>query len=252
MLEVLDDLGVKPTMITGTSIGAIIGSLYASGASAAEIRAFLDELLAEPKSLSDAFDSERLLGWLDYITIDIGRSNLLAADALLDEMQKRFEVSAFEKLRTPLKVVAADFWGRQEVVLESGPIVPAVAASFALPGIFKPVEREGRILVDGGCVNPVPYDHLIEDCDISIAIDVMGRRSPADSLFPSLPELIFNSFQIAAKSILHEKMKTQPPTIYIDVAIEGVSVLEFDTAANAYGQAEVFKQRLRARLETLL
>lgn len=252
MLEVLDDLGVTPVMITGTSVGAIIGSMYASGLKAGKIRAFLDELIAEPESLSEAIKTDRLLGWLDYISLDIGRSSILAVDHLLDELGTTLGVSALEELAIPLRVVAADFWGRREVVFDRGPIVPAVAASFALPGIFKPVERNGRILIDGGCVNPVPYDHLVDHCDISIAIDVLGTRSPESDLFPSLSELIFNPFQIAEKSILREKMKAQPPTIYVDVEVENVKVMEFDKAHQIYAEAEPFKRQLRSQLESLL
>ena len=253
MLEVLDDLGVRPVMITGTSIGAVIGSFYASGMSAADIRRFFDELTAEPQSLSALFDDKRYLRWLEYIELDIlGRGNILAVDKLLDDLGTQVGVSTFEELDIPLQVVAADFWGRQEVVLDAGPIMPAIAASFALPGVFKPVERAGRILIDGGTVNPVPYDHLNDHCDITIAIDVMGKRSPDDDLYPSFTEMLFNSIQIAEKSILQEKMKTKPPTIYIDVEIHGVKVLEFNKARHIYAQAEPFREQLRSELDAYL
>ena len=253
MLEVLDDLGVKPAMIAGTSAGAIIGCFYASGASAAEVREMLDELVTQPESFSDLLEGKRPFRWLDYVDLDIfGRSNILAVDKLLEHLGEEIGVTTFEELSIPLQVVAADFWSRREVVLSSGPIVPAVAASFALPGVFEPVERDGRILIDGGVVNPVPYDHLNNHCDITVAIDVMGARSPTETLQPSFTEMIFNSIQIAQRSILIEKMKTQPPTVYVDVQIRDVKVLEFNKAARIYAQAEPFKRQLRAQLEALI
>lgn len=252
MLDVLDELGITPARIAGTSIGAIIGSLYASGISAAEIRVFLDELTNEPESLSDFFDKKPILGWLDYIDLDIGRSNILTVEKLLNELGSRLRVTQLEELAIPLQLIAADFWAQSEVVLETGPIIPALAASFALPGIFKPVQLDGRILIDGGCVNPVPYDHLIGHCDISVAIDVMGTRSANGDLFPSYSELVFNPFQIAERSILKEKMKAQPPTIFIRIDINNVKVLEFNKAKQIYAEAEPFKHQFRERLMRLL
>ena len=253
MLEVFDDLGVTPTMISGTSIGAVIGSFYASGASAAEIRAMLDEFTVEPRSLFDFFDRDRPPHLYDLVDFDLlSGSSLLAVDKILAELEARLSVSTFEGLAIPLRVVAADFWGRTEVVLDAGPILPALAASFALPGVFEPVERDGLILIDGGSVNPVPYDLLSAHCDVTVAIDVMGKRSPPSDLAPSFSEVIFNSIQIASKTILREKMAAEPPTIYIDVGIRDVRVLEFNRADEIDAQAQPFKQQLRERLESLL
>ena len=146
-------------------------------------------------------------------------------------------------------VVAADFWARKEVVFDSGPIIPAVAASFALPGIFRPVVLDGRVLVDGGSVNPVPYDLLFDECDIVVAIDVMGTRTPDEDLLPSYSETLFNTFQIAEETILNEKMKARPPSIYIEPEIEDVRVLEFHKADQIYEQTRPARDRLRRELE---
>jgi len=253
MLEVLDELGVRPAMIAGSSVGAIIGSLYASGASAAEIRSAFEALTSEPMSFSAIFGRHRPLGLLDYVDIDVlGRRNLFAIDGFLDKLAGALGVSTFEDLTIPLRVTAADFWGRREVVLDSGDLVPALAASFALPGVFRPVERDGLILIDGSTVNPVPYDLLTDTCSITVAIDVMGKREPPGDLRPSFTELIFNAVQIASKAILVEKMKARPPTVYVDVDIHGVLVLEFNKAAAVRAQAEPFKDLLRRRLEAAL
>jgi predicted acylesterase/phospholipase RssA len=73
-----------------------------------------------------------------------------------------------------ISMLKVDRW---EVVFDRGAIIPAVAASFALPGIFKPVVRDGRVLVDGGSVGPVPYNLLFDDCEIVVAIDAADSRS---------------------------------------------------------------------------
>lgn len=252
LLEVLDELAIKPVIISGTSIGAFIGTMYAAGVQASTIRDFFYEVLKEPKSLSDLFDGNLDVGWFDYVELDIGRNSLLTVDKLLDELVSRFDVTTFEELPIPLKLIASDFWNREEIVLDSGQIQPALAASLALPGLFKPVQHGGRVLIDGGVVNPVPWDHLIGLCDVSIAIDVIGVRSRNPDPMPSLWELLFNTIQIAEKSVLREKMKLNPPSIYLDVEIEGIQVLEFDKADEIYKQVEPFKDKLRTQLESVL
>jgi NTE family protein len=244
MLEVLDELGIRPHMISGTSIGAIMGALYASGLSAREMREGIDELTASPGSIKEFIDARQLPAWIEFIGVDLGRGSLLKVDRFLTELEKVIGVSTFEELP-----MAADFWARQEVVFESGPIIPAVAASFALPGIFRPVVLDGRVLVDGGSVNPLPYDLLLDECDIVVAIDVIGTRTPKEDLLPSYSETMFNTFQIAEKTILNEKMKARPPSIYIEPEIEDVRVLEFHKADQIHEQSRPARDRLRRELE---
>ncbi len=252
MLEVLDELGVRPAQIAGTSIGAIIGVVYASGRSAREIREGIEQLTTLPQSVSEAFSGRQVLGWLDLIGVELGRSSVLKADSFLASLQQIIRVSTFEELAIPLKVVASDFWNRREVVFESGPLLPAINASMALPGIFKPVVIDDRVLIDGGCVNPLPYDLLLDDCDPVIAIDVMGTRTGEPGKLPSLSETLFNSFQIAEKSILDHKLKDRAPTIYVEAQIENVRVLEFHKAATIFEQAQPAKAQLRAQLQAIL
>ena len=252
MLEVLDDLGVRPSRITGTSIGAIIGALYASGRSAKEMREAIRELTRSPQGLKDLIAAKRLPGWLDFVGVELGRNSLLNIDRFLSTLEGVIDAATFEELPIPLAVVAADFWARREIVFDRGPIIPAVAASFALPGIFKPVVLQDRVLVDGGCVNPMPYDLLQDDCEIVIAIDVSGHRSAGKDLLPSYTETLFNTFQIAEHTILSEKIKVRPPTILIRPGIENVRVLEFHKVDQIYEQAAPMQAQLRTELETLL
>ncbi len=252
MLEVFEELGIRPHRIAGTSIGAIVGVLYASGLSATEIRAGVHSLTAVPQSFKELIELKQLPAWLDFFDVGIGRGSLLNIDSFLNQLGDVVGVTNFEELEIPLEVVAADFWGREEVVFDSGPIIPAVAASSALPGIFKPIVMGEKVLVDGGCVNPVPYDHLLDDCDFVVAIDVLGKRSPTDELLPSYTETLFNTFQIAEKAIMNAKMASRPPSIYIEPEIEDVRVLEFHKAEEIYAQVAPARETLRRELEALL
>lgn len=253
VLEVLDELGADVVAVSGTSIGAIMGTLYASGMSGKEVREAIDAILETPDTLEEAFSAKRTFGWLELLSIDFGRSYLLQADGFLSEFENLLPVSTFEELKRPMHVVAADFWEREEVVFDKGPIRPAVAASFCLPGIFKPVIIGDQVLVDGGCVNPIPFDLIRDECDVLVAVDVLGKREPEhDDLVPDYSDALFNVFQIAERTIANQKRKHHPPDIYIEPDITGVKVLEFQKAESIFEQSQPECDRLKRELEVLL
>ena len=253
VLEVLDELGAEVVAVSGTSIGAIMGTLYASGMSGSEVREAIEEMLRTPETLEEAINAKRTFGWLDLLSIDLGRSYLLQADGFLSEYENLLPVKNFEELKIPMQVVAADFWNREEVVFDHGPIRPAVAASFCLPGIFKPVILGDKVLVDGGCVNPIPFDLIRDQCEVLIAVDVLGKREPEyDDKVPGYADAVFNVFQIAEATIANQKRKHHPPDIYIEPDIVGVKVLEFQKAKQIFEQSRPERDRLKRELEVLL
>ena len=251
-LEVIDRLGVEVVSVSGTSIGAIIGTLYASGLSASEIHEAINGLLDQPRSFEEALKSKRFFGWLELLDLELGRSHVLQAEGFVAELENIVGVDNFEDLKLPMHVIAADFWNREEVVFKSGPIMPAVSASFCLPGVFKPVVIDGKVLVDGGCVNPVPFDVIRDHSDVVIAIDVLGQREPGEDLLPSYSEALFNTFQIAEKTIVNQKMKTAAPDIYIEPAIKDVRVLEFQKSAEIFEQSAPECARLEREMKALI
>lgn len=254
MLEALEELGWQPYCISGTSIGAIVGALYASGNSARVLRDDLTAAsLSEDGSLIDDIFTRDLLRWWDMLEFNFDGKGLLDVKDFLARLQSKLKVATFEELAIPLRVVAADFWRREQVVFESGPLLPAVHASMALPGVFPPVQIDGRVLIDGGVVNPVPFDLLPEECDVVIAVDVIGQREPhGEDPLPSFGNMIFNTVQIFEKSIVREKLRQRAPTIYIEPEITDIKVLEFYKADQVFRQAEPAKERLKAELEKLL
>lgn len=253
MLEVVDEFGITPRLVAGTSIGAIIGVLYASGISGKEIRARIDNMsLYENDRLTDALRKKDVLKWLQFIDIGWKGGGLLKADTFLDNLMRGVKVAEFEQLKIPLNVVAADFWKRDQVVFDSGDIRSAVQASMAIPGIFGPVVKGKQVLVDGGVVNPLPYDLLSDACDLTIAVDVMGNRTESEDLIPSLSEAVFNSFSIMQKTILRQKVALDPPDIYIAPDIVDIQMLEFYKAEEVFKQAQPAADELRRRLEELL
>jgi NTE family protein len=153
-------------------------------------------------------------------------------------------------LKIPLKVVATDFYSSEQVVIHSGELLDAVKASMAIPGVFTPVRRDGRILIDGGSVNPVPFD-LLDDCDIVIAINVMGEHPAPRRQMPSLFRVVLSTFDIMQKSIISEKLRRIQPDVYITPEIIDVDILEFYKAEQIYEQAKPARQKLMQALEQI-
>ena len=128
--------------------------------------------------------SDRKIGkWMKMVDADFRHSGLLKSESIITGLWENPSCSTFEDLAIPLSVLATDFWGRRAVVFESGPLQPAVQASMALPGVFTPVEIDGRVFIDGATMNPLPYDVLSDSCDVVIAVDInCGSPTRSDSL----------------------------------------------------------------------
>jgi NTE family protein len=152
MLEAFDELGIKPSIIAGTSMGSICGAAYAAGLSAFEIRAEFEALLRNRTTFFG-----RIAGKLrgELATFWNFRSPSIIDNTTLFEMLLRRRCTAISpSLKIPFVAVATDFYGIQQVVLDHGPLIPALAASCSLPGLSRPVALEGRLLIDGGYINP--------------------------------------------------------------------------------------------------
>jgi NTE family protein len=250
MLEVLDELNIRPHRIAGSSIGAVIASLYASGMTGKEIKRLIDRLtVAEDESWLGSLFLEDIGRWWSLIELQPDRGGLLNTAAFASFLQETLGISQFEELQIPLKVVAANFWNRKQVVFEKGELLPAIQASIAIPGLFSPVQFNGQVLVDGGLVNPVPYDLLFDDCDVVIAIDVLGKRTPSTANNePTYFEATFNTYQILQASIMQEKIKNRPPHIYIRPELENIRVLDFNRVNEIYAMAKPAQGELRNSL----
>lgn len=158
VLKVLAEEGLKPCAIAGTSIGAIVGALYAAGRGPDELETLVGSL-----GLKD------LAG---VAGLNLGGGSVLTADRIERGLRTMLP-GTFEGLRLPFAAVAADLVDGGRVVLTSGDLPMAVRASMSIPIVFEPVPWNGRLLVDGGIVDPVPVDATVELCDAPvIAVDV--------------------------------------------------------------------------------
>ena len=250
MLEVFDELGIRPHRISGTSLGAVIGALYASGMSAVAIREWAGELLRnEINRRAPALKA--MLRWIEFKDLAFGAQGVFRGDRFMALLQEAVGVTRFEELNISLRIVATDFWLSKQVVLETGDLLPAIRASMSLPGLFTPVRLQGRILIDGAGVNPVPHD-VLTDCDVVVAIDLMGHMDPGRREKPHLFRSIIGIFDIMQKAIIEAKLKACPPAIYIKPDIYNVDILQFDKVAQVLRQAAPARDQLKRELETVL
>jgi NTE family protein len=253
MLEALDEMGIRPTLIVGTSIGAVFGAAYASGLSAKLIRAHAEEVLSQRLSFAQyllAARSEPVERLLNILPI---RTSLLNPKTLLEQVLPAKVAQNFADLAIPFKAVATDFYGQEQVVMDKGDLRSAVAASIALPALFSGVERDNSLLMDGGLVNPLPFDLLEGAADVTVAIDVTGAsRGPGKRLQPSVLAALVSSSQILQRSIVREKLKAAQPDVYIDVDVDKFHVLEFHRFREVLVAAQPAKEQLQRQLQRVL
>lgn len=254
MLEAFDELGLKPHRIAGTSVGAVVGALYASGIPAAEIRADVERLVGTSRRgrLKDLFGRRDLAHWFAFIDFEFRRGGLMRGRRLQSFLKRRIAARDFEHLKIPLKIVAADFWSWEPVIFETGDLALAVKASMSVPGVFTPVRVDGHVLIDGGAVNPLPYDLWQDECDATVAIEVAPARAADPGRNPRALDAVFTTIQIMQHSIIVEKMRRRPPDLLVRPRIVNVRLMEFHKARQIFEQAEPEKQRLKRELQRLM
>jgi NTE family protein len=253
ILEALDELGVRPKIIAGTSIGAVFAAAYASGLSGRQIRAHTYEVLKKRLDLVRDLYAARVRTTRRIWNAFTARSAFLAPDRLLDIILPPRIAHDFAHLVIPLKIVASDFYAQEPVIFTSGPLRQAIAASMALPVIFEPVLFEGRVLIDGGLVNPLPFDILNGEADLTIAVDVSGApvRRPGRET-PKAWEALFASNFIFERTIIREKLRHRHPDIYIDAGTSRFQILDFLKIDEILEAAAPAKERLKAQLARVL
>jgi len=170
--------GIPIDCMAGTSMGSIIGLLYAYGYSPAEVA----------DQFEGFFRAKRLLPVLLH-DLRLSRSGFVRGGHLLKAIGDLVpESTTFEDLRLPFAVPAADLLTGQELVFRSGPVLPAIRASISMPGIFTPVEYEGTYLVDGAVISPVPV-HLLDMLGADIKIPMRAIRQRPDDVRQRIVEI---------------------------------------------------------------
>ncbi len=251
MLEAFDELGVKPAIVAGTSMGSICGAAYAAGLSAAQVRAEFEALLGNRAAFLKHFAGKLREG---FTTLWSVRNPTIVDNVTLFEMLLPDAIHCdFAALKIPFLVIATDYYGIEPVVLDRGPLIPALAASCSLPGLARPVVLEGRLLIDGGYVNPVPYDVVMDRADITVAVDVTGdpQRRPGAKI-PGTLDLLTGATQILFHSVTREKLKSLAPDIFIRPPVGGFAAMDYFKIGEILAAAQPAKDELKRKLSQRL
>ena len=252
ILEALDELGIAPSVIAGTSIGSLIGAAYASGMSGKEVRAYCEELLCKRTAVVKRLIANWRLRTPLFKGNGNGNSSVFPGESVLKALLPKALPATFEELKTPLLAITTDFYDQSQHVLERGPLIPAIVASSSLPGVLRPIEMDERVLVDGGFVNPVPFDLLQSRVDIVAAIDVTAGAQQSRGKLPTLIEAIIGVNQITLRSVLREKLKASAPDILIRPEIGRFRVLDFFKIEEILAAAEPAKDEFKRACEAAL
>jgi len=246
VIRALNEAGIFPQVVCGTSIGAVIGAVYAA--------AKLDGYEAWVRSL----DRRKVYSYVDLSL----RGGLIKAQRVFDPLAQQISDQRIEDLPIRYAAVATDLYRGVEVRLTTGPVLDAVRASIALPGIVTPFRREGRWLVDGGVINPVPVSvcralgaDLVIAVDLNTALLAVRNNPPppptespegirrwmrvgaaAEQTPPAIYEVVVASLEIAETYITRSRLSGDPPDMLVAPRLPDFSMFDFDRAEEAIAE----------------
>ena len=190
VIQVLEENGIKPDMVVGTSAGSLVAAFYASGKTGAQLQ-----------WLADSMDESQLTDW----SVPFLSRGMLRGDALGRYVNAQLNGLRIEDVKMPLGIVATDLQTGDGILFQRGDISTAVRASSAVPSVFEPVRIGNRDYVDGGLVSPVPVRYARQmGAEIVIAVDISSR--PEDAKTTDMLKVLLQTFSIMGKSISQLEM----------------------------------------------
>ena len=225
VLQVLEEHGVVPDLIAGSSIGAIVGSLYAAGVS--------------PKMMEGIAKN---LDMKLYYDVGIPRLGFMKGDKVEELIRLLTKGMTFDQLNIPLSITAVDLKSNQSVIINRGAVYKAVRASISIPGIFVPVFDGDQVLVDGGLLERLPTRVAREmGADIIIGVDVGFRGQHGDP--SNILGIILQSFEVMELALVDSNFHEED--IYIYPKLVDVNPLTFDQVGECVAEGR------RATLEVI-
>jgi NTE family protein len=228
-----------------------MGAAMASGMSGREIREHSQSVLGDRKELAARLWRSRGRAFGDAFSrnFSLGQFNIerIMASFLPDAVPK-----TFSELKIPLFVTGTDYYGHFETVFREGDLYSALAASAAVPALFKPVKREGRVYIDGGIYNPVPFDHLAGKADLIIAIDVVGVPEGDPSRIPKPVDSMFGATQLLMQSITATKIKANAPDIFLRPPVSSFRMFDFLKITRIMDQTAAVKDEVKQAVDAAI
>lgn len=250
VLKVLEEEGIPIDLIAGTSAGAVLGALYAAGRT-------VDEISQLAAGVQRQFNVLTGFRFWDFRLPPV--SGMMKGDAVLNYLRKWVKNKSFDQLAITTYVIATDLISGEEIVFERGPVAEAIRASMSVIGIFEPARVDGRYLIDGGSVNPVPSQLLSDKgANIVLASNVIPgleqrlhrRELRREGKLPNLLGIFAGSQEIMESEII--KTRLGPVDVLIQPATERYGTYEFDKYSEIIKRGEeatreqiaVIRQRL--------
>lgn len=234
VIETLLEYGYEIASIVGSSMGAMVGAMYATGR------------MAECKEWLCSWDKRKMFQLAD---LTLSRDGLVKGDRFIRELKQIVPDVPIESLPLPYAALATDILSEQEVKFTSGNLFEAIRASISIPMVFRPVRTEGRMLVDGGLLNPLPLRHAIRTPgDLLVAVDV---NAPIDNgkrrrMNPYL--LLSESSRLMMQQITRYDIERFKPDILIQMSAHDYDMMEFHHARRIIQSGtEAVRQTLEAR-----
>jgi NTE family protein len=209
VIQVLEEAGIQPSMVAGTSAGSLVAAIYASGKTGAQLQ-----------RVADTMEEATIADW----TLPIFSRGMLRGEALARYVNTQVGGKLVENMPLPLGIVATDLNSGQSVLFQRGDTGTAVRASSAVPAVFQPVKISGREYVDGGLVSPVPVRAARSmGAELVIAVDI---SSPPDgNLAGGTLEILMQTFSIMGKSI--NSLELKDADVVVRPSLVGVSSSDF-------------------------
>jgi len=209
VIQVLEEAGIRPTLVTGTSAGSLVAALYASGKSGAQLQ-----------QIAETMEEATIADW----TLQIFTRGVLRGEALAKYVNTQVGQKPIEAMVIPLGIVATDLNSGNDVLFQRGDTGTAVRASSAVPAVFQPVKVGSREYVDGGLVSPVPVRAARKmGAELIIAVDI--STPPEASAANGTLEILLQTFTIMGKSISAIELKDAD--VLVRPSLQGVSSADF-------------------------
>jgi NTE family protein len=212
MLRALVERGILPDVIVGTSAGALNGSVIATEPTLDGVERLTDVWCS--LRTGEVFPGGKLSRAWNVLSRD---DHLFSNEGLQAIIERANPAETFDQTRVPTRVIATDLHSGEEVVIAAGPIRPALLASAALPGIYPPVEHDGRTLIDGAVTNSVPLSHVLGDGIERVYVMNVAGGGPADRAIRSPLGVAVRAFNISRNQRFDLEMRNTPPEVDVIV-----------------------------------
>ncbi len=223
VLKVLEKNNIPIDLISGSSIGSVVGALYAENPDIKELEKYA-----------------KTISWKKMIDVTIPRYGLIKGDKIEKTLREKLGNKTFGDLKIPLYVSALDLETQEEIIFNKGDVVKAVRSSISIPGIFNPVINNNRVLVDGGIIDPLPIEILRKmGADIIIAVNITPlTKNPKISIeesineketkeTPNITKTIFKVLQILEENTTRNILKKTDADIIISANPKKINLIDF-------------------------